>query len=117
MNSRRTFLRQVSGAALAAGALSRGALWAFPVPQGDGISVPGEDGMILRSSRFLDLETPVEYLNTWLTPASHFFVRNHMHEPSELDAGTWQLSVGGEVERPLTISLPELLKLEEHSVV
>jgi DMSO/TMAO reductase YedYZ molybdopterin-dependent catalytic subunit len=40
-----------------------------------------------------------------------------MHEPSELDAGTWKLSVDGEVEKPLALSLPELAKLETHSVV
>ena len=50
------------------------------------VPVAGEDGMILRSSRFVDLESPVEYFNTWLTPVPRFFVRDHMHEPSEIDA-------------------------------
>jgi hypothetical protein len=50
---------------------------------------------------------PVEYFNSWLTPVPHFFVRNHMHEPSELDAHDWRLTVGGEVEKPLTLSLAE----------
>ncbi|MGC2473332.1 MAG: sulfite oxidase [Candidatus Sulfotelmatobacter sp.] len=73
--------------------------------------------MIVRSARFFDLETPVEYLNVWLTPVPHFFVRNHMHEPSELDAATWRLTVGGEVEKPITLSLSELVKFDSHSVV
>ena len=73
--------------------------------------------MIVRSARFFDLETPVEFLNTWLTPVQHFFVRNHMHEPSELTAETWRLTVGGEVEKPLTLTLHDLAKLESHSVV
>ena len=34
--------------------------------------LPGEDGMIVRSLRFLDLETPIEDFNSWLTPASRF---------------------------------------------
>jgi DMSO/TMAO reductase YedYZ molybdopterin-dependent catalytic subunit len=72
--------------------------------------------MILRSFRFLDLEAPPEFLNTWLTPVPHFFVRNHMFEPSSLDAGEWRLSVGGEVEKPLSLSLAELSKIESHSV-
>lgn len=71
----------------------------------------------MRSFRFVDLETPVEYFNTWLTPIPRFFVRNHMHEPSELDAATWRLSVGGEVEKQLTLSLSDLSKLESPSVV
>ena len=73
--------------------------------------------MIVRSARFFDLETPVEYLNTWLTPIPHFFVRNHMHEPVEFDAASWRLSIGGEVEKPLTLSLSDLSKFERSSVV
>jgi sulfite oxidase len=115
MNSRREFLKQMSTAALVAGAAPSVLVWGLPREQA--IPFPGEDGMILRSFRFVDLESPVEYFNTWLTPASHFFVRNHMHEPSELDANDWRLSVGGEVEKPLTLNLTELSKIETHSVV
>jgi sulfite oxidase len=113
MNPRRDFLKQMSAAALLASA----APFTWARPQGQAVEVPGEDGMILRSFRFVDLESPVEYFNTWLTPVPNFFVRNHMHEPSELDAGSWRLSVGGEVEKSLTLSLAELTKLETHSVV
>jgi DMSO/TMAO reductase YedYZ molybdopterin-dependent catalytic subunit len=118
MNSRRTFLKRLSAAAVAAGAAPSFLTWA--IPQTQSVDVPGEDGMILRSFRFVDLETPVEYFNTWLTPVPHFFVRNHMHEPSELDppdAKDWRLSIGGDVDKPLTLSLAELSKIETHSVV
>jgi len=73
--------------------------------------------MIVRSFRFIDLETPVEYLNTWLTPVPHFFVRNHMHEPSEVSPDTWKLTVGGEVDTPLSLTLGDLSRLASHSVV
>jgi sulfite oxidase len=115
MNTRRNFLRQISAAALAAGAAPSVLTWALP--QGQSVDFPGEDGMILRSFRFVDLETPVEYFDTWLTPIPHFFVRNHMHEPSELDPRDWRLSIGGEVDKPLTLSLDDLSKLQAHSVV
>src|SRR5207245_8982359 len=72
--------------------------------------------MILRSFRFLDLEMPTEYCNSWLTPVSHFFIRNHMHEPSILDPEEWRLRISGEVERPFTLSLAELRKFERHDV-
>jgi sulfite oxidase len=117
MSSRRDFLKQMSGAALAAGAAPAMLTWALPFPQGQNVEVPGEDGMILRSFRFVDLEAPVEYFNTWLTPIPHFFVRNHMHEPSELNADDWRLTIGGEVEKPLTLNLAELSKFETHTVV
>jgi sulfite oxidase len=115
MNSRRDFLKHISAAALVVRATP--SIFTWDLPQGQSVDVPGEDGMILRSFRFVDLETPVEYFNTWLTPIPHFFVRNHMYEPSELNAGDWRLSLGGEVEKPITLSLAELSKLETHSVV
>ncbi|MGA8617541.1 MAG: sulfite oxidase [Candidatus Sulfotelmatobacter sp.] len=114
-NSRRDFLKQISGAMLVAGAAPTMLTWALP--QGQVVEFPGEDGMILRSFRFVDLESAVEYFNTWLTPVPHFFVRNHMHEPSELNVDDWRLSVDGEVEKPTTLSLSELSKIEVHSVV
>lgn len=114
MISRRDFLRSVSGVALATSAASPLLSWAT---SDAGPSVPGKEDLIVRSYRFLDLETPVEYFNTWLTPAEHFFVRNHMHEPSTLDPAEWKLGIGGEVEKPYTLSLAELDKFETHSVV
>jgi sulfite oxidase len=114
MNSRRNFLKHISATALASGALPSVLSWAFPQ---NNIEIPGEDGMIVRSQRFFDLESPIEYFNTWLTPVPHFFVRNHMHEPSELEPADWRLSVGGEVEKPFTLTLAELSKLETHSVI
>jgi sulfite oxidase len=114
MFSRRDFLLATTGAALAASASSSLFSWAADAGR---LAIPGKEDLIIRSYRFLDLETPVEYFDTWLTPVQHFFVRNHMHEPSTLDASTWKLSVGGEVEKPYTITLAELSKLEVHSVV
>src|SRR5437870_2851588 len=112
MNSRRKFLKRISGAALAAGVVRPWMSWSLA--QSSAIDVPGEDGMIVRSLRFYDLETPVEYFNTWLTSVPHFFERNHMHEPSELNAEDWKLSIGGDVEKPVTLNLTELTNLETH---
>jgi DMSO/TMAO reductase YedYZ molybdopterin-dependent catalytic subunit len=120
MNSRRTFLKQVSGVALALGGTSWLLSVALPSsasPQDRSVDLPGEDGMIVRSFRFIDLETPVEYLNTWLTPAPHFFVRNHMHEPSEVSPESWRLTVGGEVDKPISLTQANLSRLASHSVV
>ena len=117
MNSRRTFLKQVYGATLALGTASALPAWAMGSGQSDSIAIPGEDGMIVRSARFFDLETPVEYFDRWLTPVPHFFVRNHMHEPSELSAESWRLSIGGELDKPLAFTLSDLGKLQSHSVV
>ena len=112
MISRRDFVRNASLALAAAGASRSLLSWAA----GSATVVPGKDEMILRSFRFLDLEMPPEYAKTWITPVPHFFVRNHMHEPAMLDAATWKLSVSGEVESPLTLSVADLVKFETHNV-
>jgi DMSO/TMAO reductase YedYZ molybdopterin-dependent catalytic subunit len=112
VTSRRDFVKQASFALAAAGAIHPLLTWA----QDSATHVPGKDGMILRSFRFLDLEMPPEYANSWITPVPHFFVRNHMHEPAVLDANEWKLTVSGEVEKPLTLTLADLGKFETRTV-
>jgi sulfite oxidase len=110
MISRREFLAAVSGGAVAT--MLPGFAWAANA----GIEIPGKAGMIVRSARFLDLEMPLEFFDSWITPVPHFFVRNHMHEPASLDVDGWKLSITGEVETPVNISLADLAKLESHAV-
>jgi DMSO/TMAO reductase YedYZ molybdopterin-dependent catalytic subunit len=112
MISRRDFLKSTSAALAGAGVMHPLLSWATD----DSVVVPGKDRMIVRSLRFVDLEMPPEYANSFLTPVPHFFVRNHMHEPSTLEAADWSLTIGGEVEKPLTLSLADLAKLEPHTV-
>jgi sulfite oxidase len=115
LTSRRDFLKTASAVALAASPLfSCATSWAG---EDSAIAISGKDGMIVRSTRFLDLETPVEFMTEWITPVNHFFVRNHMFEPAKFDAKVWQLSITGEVEKPLTLTLADLEKLSSHSGV
>jgi len=113
MTTRRAFLKTASAAALAAPVVHPFLAWAADPAA---ISLPGKDGMIVRSYRFLDLETPVEFMTDWITPVNHFFVRNHMFEPAKIEASTWKLTIGGEVEKPLTLTLADLQKVLVHSV-
>jgi DMSO/TMAO reductase YedYZ molybdopterin-dependent catalytic subunit len=113
MIRRRDFLRAVPLGFLAASALPP---WFAMAEQEAGVVIPGKAGMIVRSARFFDLEMPPEFFDSWITPVPHFFVRNHMNEPSTLDGQTWRLAVTGELEKPLTLSLAELQKLETHTV-
>lgn len=123
MASRREFLKNASTTALTLAAIPSALSWALRtgVPDSPGssgaIDIPGEDGLIVRSYRFRDLETPVEYFNTWLTPTPRFFVRNHMHQPTELGTDSWKLTIGGEVEKPYTLDFSQLSKLKSYSVV
>jgi sulfite oxidase len=112
MISRREF---VLGASSAIGVIGAVPLLGWGADESP--TIPGKQGMIVRSLRFLDLEMPAEYGNSFITPVEHFFVRNHMHEPSTVDAREWRLSIGGEVEKPLTLTLAELTKMEQHTVI
>lgn len=114
MTSRRNFVKAMSGAVFATWA-GRTSLHAAAFDSNQ--AFPGKDGMIVRSSRFLDLEAPVGYFNAWITPTQHFYVRNHMFEAANIHPETWSVSVGGEVEKPLTLTLADLSKVEQHEVV
>lgn len=117
MTSRRKFLTDAS---LIAAAAALRPSWTFAQDQHSHSEsprvVPGKDGMIVRSVRFLDLEMPPEFATSWLTPVPHFYVRNHMFEPAKIDPAKWQLTIGGEVENPFTLTLADLPHLEQHSV-
>jgi DMSO/TMAO reductase YedYZ molybdopterin-dependent catalytic subunit len=65
----------------------------------------------------LNQETRLETLRGYLTPASHFFVRNHTTSP-RVDLRTWRLRVeGNAVERPLDLTFDDLLGLPSRSVI
>ncbi|HKD92313.1 MAG TPA: sulfite oxidase [Terriglobales bacterium] len=107
MSTRREFLQITTKSAFAGIALSN---FSSVLMAQASTGRPGE--MIIRSERYLDLETPPERLQTWITPIEHFFVRNHMAEPYAFDLGEWRLKVTGEVEHPLELSYTELQRME-----
>src|SRR5262247_1955846 len=80
--------------------------------------IPGKEKLIVRSVRPEDLETPVGLLNTWITPNDLFNVRHHTY-PALIDeqgAKDWKITVDGEVERPLALTLDELKKMPQATV-
>jgi sulfite oxidase len=117
-NSRRQFLKNASMTVVAAAMPGLLLPAASDDPAHENVTiVEGKDGMIVRSVRFLDLEMPPEYARSWITPVPHFFVRNHMLEPANVNPRAWKVSVSGEVENALTLTLAELNRFEQHSVV
>ena len=42
------------------------------------VTIPGKRPLMVHNDRPEDLETPLEYLNTWVTPNDAFFVRQHI---------------------------------------
>ena len=111
--SRRDFLATtfLYGAALALGSPT----WLKAAEAVAGVA--GKEKLIVRSLRFYDLETPVSLLNSWITPVNLFFVRNHMSEPTTFDPESYRLTVTGEVEHPLALTLTELRELTPATVI
>ncbi|MCI0389754.1 MAG: sulfite oxidase [Acidobacteria bacterium] len=77
--------------------------------------IKGKERLIVRSLRPEDLETPVSLLNTWITPNDLFYVRHHSYA-AKVNADEWKLTVDGEVQTPLTLTLDDLKKMPKHTV-
>lgn len=72
-------------------------------------------GMITREAEPCNLEFPFCTLEGRLTPPGQHYVRSHFAAP-DLDPRAWRLTVDGEVERPLSLSLDELRAMPSRTV-
>lgn len=72
---------------------------------------PQKGDMLLLRTRPPMLETPFDVFDQGVfTPNNRFFVRWHLAEiPTNIDAETFRLNVHGHVDKPLTLSLKELM--------
>lgn len=78
--------------------------------------LPADAGhLIVRSATYLDLETPVNLLTSWITPSDLFFVREHLALPNS-PGPEWRLKISGEVEKPLSLSLADLRHMESTTI-
>lgn len=112
---RREFLRS-SARFLGAAALANAVPLGLPGGAAAQELVPsGKEKLIVRSLKYMDLEMPVHLLNSWLTPVEFFYVRNHLPMPG-VNLAEWRLTVAGEVEKPLELTLRDLQKLEPAGV-
>lgn len=75
--------------------------------------IPGKRGVRVLSDRPINCETPVTLLDDDITPTHLHFVRNNGHVPARANSGDltgWSLSIDGEVETPLKLSLADVKK-------
>jgi DMSO/TMAO reductase YedYZ molybdopterin-dependent catalytic subunit len=71
----------------------------------------GKDGLTVLNDRPVNAETPAHLLDDDITPNSRHFVRNNGGVPEKaeaMDASGWSLTIDGEVNSPLTLTLDEL---------
>jgi DMSO/TMAO reductase YedYZ molybdopterin-dependent catalytic subunit len=72
---------------------------------------PQKAPMVMLTDRPVQLETPRNYFLNAITPNDAFFVRWHLEStPNEVDLSTWRLRVEGNVNHPLQLSFPDLLR-------
>ena len=70
---------------------------------------PQKAELILLTDRPPQLETPLRYFRTDLTPNDAFFVRWHLSGiPTTVDLQSFRLEVSGHVSKPLSLSLSDL---------
>src|ERR1022692_880223 len=100
--------RQIFAALLAAAAARQGRA-------ADGTAIPGKRPMILHNDRPEDLETPVKYFDSWVTPVDAFFVRQHLPRPA-VDPAAYRLNITGLVSKPLQLTITDLEKLPQYTV-
>src|SRR5947208_15522822 len=101
--------RQILGTILAAASPELRAQLAPP-------AIPGKRPMILHNDRPEDLETPLRYFDTYLTPVDAFFVRQHLPRPAPIDRTQYKLTVNGMVSKPVELTLADLQKLPQHTL-
>ncbi|MGD8206588.1 MAG: sulfite oxidase [Thiohalocapsa sp.] len=73
-------------------------------------SIEGKDGLTILNNRPVNAECPAHLLDDDVTPTARHFVRNNGLPPETVDAASWTLSVDGEVEKPIEMSIDELKK-------
>src|ERR1700681_2012428 len=101
--------RQILGALLAAAA-------AKPGKGAEAGAIPSKRPMILHNDRPEDLETPVAYFDSWVTPVDAFFVRQHLPRPPAIDPAAYRLTINGMVSKTVQLTLADLQKLPQHTV-
>ena len=75
------------------------------------ITGPQKAPLILLTDRPVQLETPRHYFRTAFTPNEAFYVRWHLDGiPNAVDLKDWKLQIEGNVNKPLALSLPELMQ-------
>jgi DMSO/TMAO reductase YedYZ molybdopterin-dependent catalytic subunit len=73
------------------------------------------NGKIVRNEDPLNLETPFEHLDGFITPTPAFYVRTHFPIP-RIDKSSWRLRIEGVVGRPIEINHHELVRLPARTI-
>src|SRR5262245_3408244 len=73
-------------------------------------------GLIIRQKEPVNLETPVNQVDSYLTPTDLFYVRTHFVAPA-LDSATYRLRIDGAVTNPFSLTYEELREMPSETRV
>ena len=73
-------------------------------------------GLIIRQKEPINLETPVDQVDSYLTPTELFYIRSHFPTP-DLRSESYRLQVGGAVRNPFSLSYQELREMPSETRV
>ncbi len=81
------------------------------------VRFPGKVEMRVINDRPPCLETPWRFYREDFTPNHAFYVRWHLQAfPTSIDLASWRLRIGGNVERPLELSIDDLKKMDRTTI-
>ena len=72
--------------------------------------------MIVRQAEPLNLETPLDQADTFITPTELFYVRSHFDTP-RIDPASYRLVIDGAVARPVSFSYQQLKEMPSEARV
>src|SRR5947207_5974443 len=73
-------------------------------------------GLIIRQKEPANLETPLDQVDSYLTPTELFYIRSHFPAP-KLELASYQLRIDGAVRDPLSLSYQQLRDLPSETRV
>lgn len=76
----------------------------------EAFKIEGKDGLVVLNDRPLNAETPAHLLDDAVTPTDRLFIRNNGIPPENVDVDSWTLTIDGEVDNPLELSIDDLKK-------
>jgi DMSO/TMAO reductase YedYZ molybdopterin-dependent catalytic subunit len=70
--------------------------------------IEGKNGLTVLNDKPVNAETPPHLLDDDITPIEHYFIRNNGVPPQDISPDGWRLTVDGEVNEALDLSIQDL---------
>lgn len=82
----------------------------IPIALAEEAKIKGKDGLSLVNDKPINAETPPHLLDDAVTPTARHFIRNNGVPPDNIDPGKWTITIDGEVNKPLKLTIADLKK-------